>query len=175
MTAHYQPGQIMRSAPRIVSRRVATAILSLTVVACLNNNTSPTPGSVPANETYAASLGVNLSQMTRLSDLLYTQDLVVGTGAAVAAGDSLLVSYTGWLVNGTTFGSDTAAALKFGVQHLIAGWDLGLVGIRVGGKRRLIVGSDLAYGAGGACSATTCVIPPNATLVFDVLVRSKIQ
>jgi FKBP-type peptidyl-prolyl cis-trans isomerase FkpA len=167
----------MHSTSRITGRYFATAILSLAIVACLNTTaTTPASGSNPATETYATSLGVNLAQMTKVSDALYTQDLVVGTGAVVATGDSLSVTYTGWLVNGATFGSGVAIPVKFGVQHLIDGWEFGLVGIRVGGKRRLVIGSDLAYGASGAgCSSSGCVIPPNSTLVFDVEVLAKIQ
>ncbi len=168
----------MRSASRISGRRVATAILSLSVIACSLDTTSPSNGSNPATETYAASLGVTLAQMTKVSSALYTQDLVAGTGAVLANGDSLSVTYSGWLVNGKLFESNVGAASAFatriGVGHVIPGWDLGLVGMQVGGKRRLVIGSDLAYGASGAgnCAVQVC-IPANSTLVFEVQFIAK--
>lgn len=135
---------------------------------------STDPGSTasnPATETFAQSLGVNISQMTKVSDALYIQDLVVGTGAVATSGKSLQVTYTGWLANGTQFDSNVGkAAFTFtlGAHAVIDGWDLGIVGMKVGGKRRLVIGSALAYGPGGNGPA----IPPNSTLVFDVQLLS---
>ena len=157
----------MRSTPRLTSRRIAAAIISLAIVSC-KSATAPS-GSNPAADTYAAALGVNIAQMTKVSDALYTQDLVVGTGAVLASGDSISVTYTGWLVNGTQFDSHVAFQTRIGVRHVIDGWDLGLVGIRVGGKRRLVIGSDLAYGAPGQGP-----IPPNSTIVFDVQLLARL-
>lgn len=142
--------------------------------------TAPTPGSKPATEVYAASLGVDITQMTKKSDDLYVQDLVVGTGADVTAGHVLGVTYTGWFTNATQFDSNvggTPLSFTLGAGQVILGWDLGLPGMKVGGKRRLVIGSDLAYGSGGAgCDPNRtprCVIPPNSTLVFDVQVLSS--
>jgi FKBP-type peptidyl-prolyl cis-trans isomerase FkpA len=151
------------------TRRAGAALLMSFAAGCLNGTEPGTPSN-PATETFAASLGVNLSQMTKVSNDLYYQDLVVGTGTAVVAGKTVNVTYTGWLVNGTTFDSNVGgplASFPIGVGAVIAGWDLGLPGMKAGGKRRLVIGSNLAYGAGGRGS-----IPPNATLVFDVLVAS---
>jgi FKBP-type peptidyl-prolyl cis-trans isomerase FkpA len=161
----------MRSTPRLTSRRIAAAIISLAIVSC-KSSTAPAGASNPATETYAASLGVNLAQMTKVSDALYTQDLIVGTGVVLATGDSISVTYTGWLVNGTQFspaGGPAPFQSRFGVGRFIQGWEIGLVGIRVGGKRRLVIGSDLAYGAPGQGA-----IPPNSTLVFDLQIQAKI-
>lgn len=158
----------MRSIPRLASRQIATALLALAVVSC-KSSTAPS-GSNPAADTYAASLGVNLAQMTKMSDALYTQDIVVGTGASATAGKTLGVTYTGWLVNGTLFDSNVGkAAFSFplGIGYVIVGWDQGMVGMKVGGKRRLIIGSTLGYGSSGSGS-----IPPNSTLVFDVTLLS---
>lgn len=99
-------------------------------------------------------------------------DTQVGTGAVAAAGNTLTVNYTGWLYNssaanyeGTEFGSSsgTPFSFKLGAGQVIAGWDQGLVGMRVGGVRTLIIPSSLAYGASGSGP-----IPPNAALVFSV-------
>ena len=116
---------------------------------------------------YAASLGVNISQMTKVSDNLYIQDVTAGAGAQATIGKSVNVKYTGWLVNGTQFDSNTIA-FPLGVGAVIPGWDLGLVGMRAGGTRRLVIGSALAYGSGGNPPA----IPGNATLVFVVQLQS---
>jgi FKBP-type peptidyl-prolyl cis-trans isomerase len=124
-----------------------------------------------ATETFATSLGVNISAMTKVSSSLYIQDVVVGTGAVVSAPDSISVTYTGWLANGTQFDSNVGRSplgFSVGVGRVIAGWDQGLIGMRVGGTRRLVIGSALGYGSQGYAPA----IPPNATLVFQVQLLS---
>ena len=100
-------------------------------------------------------------------------DVRVGTGTEAVAGRTLTVNYTGWLYDpGQTEGKgrqfDTSAgrqplAFRLGAGGVIRGWDQGLIGMRVGGQRRLVIPPDLAYGAQGRDQ-----IPPNATLVFDV-------
>ncbi len=98
---------------------------------------------------------------------LKIEDLVVGTGAAAKKGDTVSVQYTGWLENGTKFDSSVGGApIEFvlGAGKVIAGWEQGLVGMKVGGKRRLTIPPSLGYGASGAGDT----IPPNATLIFEV-------
>lgn len=116
---------------------------------------------------FAPSLGVNLSAMTRTTSGLYYLDQQVGTGAVARAGDSVTVHYTGWLANGTKFDSsrDRNEPIKFklGAGDVIAGWDKGIAGIKIGGKRKLVIPPQLAYGAAGRG-----IIPPNSVLVFDV-------
>jgi FKBP-type peptidyl-prolyl cis-trans isomerase FkpA len=101
------------------------------------------------------------------SGLKYT-DLKVGAGAEAKAGDAVQVHYTGWLVDGTKFDSSRDSnrpfRFKLGAGQVIKGWDEGVAGIRVGGKRKLIIPPELGYGRQGAGS----VIPPGATLVFEV-------
>lgn len=97
---------------------------------------------------------------------LVTQDEAVGTGAAAQAGDMLTVNYTGKLANGTVFDTSVGKApYKFILGHgdVIPGWDQGLIGMKVGGKRVLIIPSSLAYGATGYGP-----IPPDATLTFEI-------
>jgi FKBP-type peptidyl-prolyl cis-trans isomerase FkpA len=98
-------------------------------------------------------------------------DLTVGTGTAASNGRSVTTAYTGWLYDparpeqkGTQFDSGTHSFV-LGTNAVIRGWDLGLVGMRVGGRRRLTIPPELGYGSTGAGNG---VIPPNATLVFDI-------
>lgn len=102
-------------------------------------------------------------------------DLVVGTGDQAVSGNQLTVSYTGWLYdatqpNGKGRQFDTSASFSFtlGAGQVIKGWDQGVVGMRVGGQRRLVIPPDLAYGSTGSGTA----IPPNATLVFEIRLLS---
>ena len=105
--------------------------------------------------------------ITTASGLQY-EDLVVGEGTAAVAGDTVSVHYTGWLEDGTQFDSSVDRGVPYefilGVGSVIPGWDEGVAGMQVGGTRKLIIPPDLAYGAGGSGG----VIPPNATLVFEV-------
>jgi len=104
---------------------------------------------------------------TTTSGLQYW-DLVVGTGATAVAGKPVRVHYTGWLTNGTKFDSSVDRGQPFvfslGAGQVIKGWDEGVAGMKVGGKRQLRIPPALGYGARGAGG----VIPPNATLIFDV-------
>ena len=106
-------------------------------------------------------------EITTASGLTYVE-LVVGTGRDAAAGNLVTVHYTGWLTNGKKFDSSVDRSEPFsfplGAGRVIKGWDEGVAGMKVGGKRKLTIPSQLGYGARGAGG----VIPPNATLVFDV-------
>ena len=99
---------------------------------------------------------------------LIIEDLTVGNGATATAGQSVSVHYTGWLTNGQKFDSSVDRndpfEFRLGAGQVIPGWDQGVAGMQVVGKRKLTIPPDLAYGARGAGG----VIPPNATLVFEV-------
>ncbi len=96
------------------------------------------------------------------------EDLVEGEGAEASAGQQVKVHYTGWLTDGTKFDSsldrDDPFSFPLGGGRVIRGWDEGVQGMKVGGKRKLTIPPQLGYGAAGAGG----VIPPNATLVFEV-------
>jgi peptidylprolyl isomerase len=109
--------------------------------------------------------------MTTQSGLKFI-DTTVGTGASPKEGQTCVMHYTGWLSNGGEKGKkfdssvDRGSPFEFpiGKQRVIAGWDEGVASMKVGGKRTLIIPPELGYGARGAGG----VIPPNATLIFDV-------
>lgn len=115
---------------------------------------------------HAAETKVN-KMMTTDSGLKYV-DVVVGNGASPTRGKQVKVHYTGTLENGTKFDSSVDRRQPFsfiiGVGQVIKGWDEGVMGMKVGGKRKLVIPANLGYGARGAGG----VIPPNATLLFDV-------
>jgi FKBP-type peptidyl-prolyl cis-trans isomerase len=107
-------------------------------------------------------------KMHKLASGLQYEDVVVGSGKMAEPGMNVSVHYTGWLTDGTKFDSsvDRSQPFRFqlGAGQVIQGWDEGVKGMRIGGKRKLTIPPDLGYGARGAGG----VIPPNATLVFDV-------
>lgn len=108
-----------------------------------------------------------MSIITTDSGLQY-DDLEVGVGAEAVPGKTVTVHYTGWLTDGKKFDSskdrNDPFAFVLGGGMVIRGWDEGVAGMKVGGKRKLVIPPELGYGARGAGG----VIPPNATLVFEV-------
>jgi FKBP-type peptidyl-prolyl cis-trans isomerase len=132
---------------------LGTAVLAVMVAAC--------------SQSQAPSGGGGGQEVTTASGLKYT-DEKVGTGAEAKAGQRVSVHYTGWLTNGTKFDSSKDRGQPFtfalGGGQVIKGWDEGVQGMKVGGVRKLTIPADLGYGARGAGG----VIPPNATLVFEV-------
>jgi FKBP-type peptidyl-prolyl cis-trans isomerase len=119
-------------------------------------------GTMAANEK-----GSNAGETVTASGLKYV-DQVVGAGDVAVAGKTVSVHYTGWLENGKKFDSSVDRGQPFsfplGAGRVIKGWDEGVQGMKIGGKRKLTIPSDLGYGSRGAGG----VIPPNATLIFDV-------
>ncbi len=105
--------------------------------------------------------------VTTKSGLKY-EDLKEGTGAQAKKGDTVEVHYTGWLTNGKKFDSsldrNEPFSFQLGAGRVIKGWDEGVAGMKVGGKRKLMIPPELGYGARGAGN----VIPPNAELIFEV-------
>ncbi len=139
-----------------ISKSVLTALLCLTIPSLANADTLSTQHITKATK-----------KMTTASGLIY-EDTIEGTGATAAAGQTVTVHYTGWLTNGTKFDSSKDRNQPFnfhlGAGEVIRGWDEGVAGMKVGGTRKLTIPPQLGYGARGAGG----VIPPNATLVFEV-------
>jgi FKBP-type peptidyl-prolyl cis-trans isomerase FkpA len=149
--------------PRRAFGRLVPLTLALAGLALLAGCTPPRPSSQTATAPE--------NQVTELQ----VQDLVAGQGAEATPGSRVTVHYSGWLYEhtapehkGKPFDSSRKNGRPFsfalGARQVIAGWDQGVAGMRVGGQRRLVIPAALAYGDQGAGG----VIPPKATLVFDV-------
>jgi len=132
-------------------------------------------GGILVGIVFGLSLGAFLSPVlaeeekpTVTSSGLQYRDLVKGSGREAHVGETASVHYTGWLKDGTKFDSSVDRGQPFsfrlGAGQVIKGWDEGVVGMYIGSKRKLIIPPHLGYGARGAGQ----VIPPNATLIFDV-------
>jgi FKBP-type peptidyl-prolyl cis-trans isomerase len=141
----------------MISIRLAGAALALAIIAAVT----------PLGPSDAAT-----NQVIEMPNGLKYTDTKIGDGAAAAAGNKVSVHYTGWLfkdgAKGAKFDSSVDRGQPFqftlGAHQVIAGWDEGVAGMKVGGKRTLTIPPELGYGARGAGG----VIPPNATLIFDV-------
>ena len=105
------------------------------------------------------------------SGSVLVEDTVVGSGDALEDGDAVMIAYTGTLEDGSIFDvsdNQNPFAFSVGAGQVIDGLDKGLVGMRVGGTRRLTIPSRLAFGSSGVCDDATCPVPPNATVIFEV-------
>ncbi len=159
----------MRTRGRFFS--VGLCAASLLTAACSQGDNKGTGPVDPASLTFSSTLGVNLATMTRTASGLYIKDEIVGTGAVVTTGSTATVDYTGWLFNGeqfdTSVGKTPFTVRNVGNANVIAGWNEGLVGMRVGGRRQLVIPYALGYGA-----QANGPIPPYATLIFRIDLRS---
>jgi FKBP-type peptidyl-prolyl cis-trans isomerase len=150
--------------------RLRTLLLALTLAlpftGCGGGDVTAPPAATVETTTFAPSLGIDLSAAgwTKNAAGLYTRTLSSPAGAAPTAanGQRVTVRYTGWLANGTQFESSTYA-FALGRGEVIAGWDQGIVGMRVGERRQLVIPPSLGYGA-----QANNVIPANSILVFNV-------
>lgn len=146
-----------------------SAILLLAAIACNNEITGLEPPSNPATETFAPSLNVNIAQMTKLPNGTYIQDITVGTGAEVVAKtDTVWATYAGFLKDGKLFNSGTN--VRFDPAQLVRGFGTGIMGMKVGGERLLVIPSEMGYGGTTQKEPGTgkILIPRQSTLIFRV-------
>lgn len=157
-----------RSMSKIV-RCIMLGVLGAGIDGCGGGGSSSPSGVAPApiasdveRARFAPALGVHLEAMSRRPSGLYVQDLKTGTGAIVTRGRTAVVRYIGWLPNGEEIDSGEIS-VSVGSRQTIAAWEEALLGMRVGGNRRIVTPPNLAYGSSGAGK-----IPPNAVLVFEM-------
>lgn len=156
------------SASPYPGRLAAALIVAAGLLGC---GDAPDQSSLPPDRRvavdYAAALRVDLAEMQRRPSGLYVQDLREGVGARADSGDIVKVHYTGWLPTGVRFDTSRNREKPFevalGYGRVIQGWDQGVVGMRVGGQRRLVIPPGMAYGDAGKGR-----IPGRSTLVFDI-------
>ncbi len=140
-------------------KRTLAPIMAVLVLAACGSDT----GTDPQGIDFVDELQIDISAMTLTNSGLYFQDLTVGDGAVAELGTTAVVDYGGWLPNGANFDNGTGFTFTVGGGDVIAGFDEGVQGMRVGGTRSLVIPPGLAYGdrvVGG--------IPSNSTLVFRI-------
>lgn len=157
------------SRSRIVyaGRSLLAAGVFLTVASCASGGSGSGSGD-PSQIEFAPELGIFLAQMTKTSDGLYYHDLEPGTGEEAQLNDRVTIDYNGFRPDGSLFDSSIVREEPFefvlGHREVIRGWELGVRGMKVGGRRLLVIPPNLAYGSRGLSG----VIDRNATLVFEV-------
>ena len=148
---------------------VMFAVLAAVASACgggPNVDTGPLPPSDPAQLVFAPEVSVDLSAMEKTASGLYLQDVVVGEGPMARRTSRVWVKYVGRLPDGSVFDTNLGGEpyhTRLGGSEVIRGWNEGIVGMRRGGIRRLVVPPHLAYGTRGSGD-----VPPGATLIFDL-------
>jgi len=140
----------------------------LVVMACNDDITGLGPPSDPATEMFHPSLNITIPAMTKTASGVYYEDLVVGTGVTDSANtDSIYVDYAGYLKTGISFEADTN--IRFLLGELIVGFKTGVYGMKEGGRRILVIPSELGYGSRVIKDANNQIkVPRQSTLVFDV-------
>ena len=148
--------------------QILLAAMLVAVLSCSDAITGLEPPSDPAKDTFAPSLGVNIAAMSKTDKGVYYTDLIVGSGTTdTATTDSVFVTYSGHLKDGKLF--DSGTNVKFIVNDLVVGVRTGLLGAKQGGKRKLVVPSELGYGSHAVKNTDgTIKIPRQSTLVFDI-------
>ena len=151
-----------------ISRAAALLVLFGTV-SCNNTIVGLEPPSNPESETFAPSLGVDLSQMTRLENGVYYRDIVVGNGLTLAdTAVSFNVNYSGFLKDAKLFDSGNNVTLT--LASIVPGFRTGVLGMKEGGRRKIVIPSEQGYGGHSVRDPATnkIIIPRQSTLIFDV-------
>lgn len=144
-------------------KRVLMMLATVGLTACSFDTTGPgsdTP-SDPATETFASSLGINLASMQKTANGAYYKDAIVGVGNPLVGVRTVVITYTGFLKDGTVFASGQTQTVA--MADLPHGLQEAMPGMRTGGQRVIVMPSALGYGA-----SQVGVVPPNSTLIFDV-------
>lgn len=151
----------------MISTFRGTAVFStLALLAFAGCGDSETPFQVIEETEFAASLGIDLATMEQLPSGVYIEEIELGTGETAEATDVVNVDYIGWLADGTEF--NNFSDVEFDLAGVVSGFRDGIVGMQVGGTRKMVVPPEQAYGSAGNGS----VIPPGAILVFQVTLNS---
>ncbi len=161
---------MFRPAPRAATAAVVAVMLAALAAAACRDVTAPTQD--PTTVSYAPALNIRLSDFTRDTSGVYYRDIAVGSGTVAVSGDVIRYFYTGYLTDGRRFGSDISTTgvaavpdtFVVGKGGVIPGFERGLLGVRAGGRRRLIIPPALGYGNTSRGSG----IPAGSILIFDV-------
>lgn len=147
---------------------LAALVACTAALACNDEITGLGPPSDPATETFAPSLNVDIASMTKLPSGVYIRDVITGTGDSVTSRtDTVWVTYTGYLKTGDQF--DSGVNSRFNPAGTVTGFREGLQGMRVGGRRTIVIPSALGYGGTSVKNESgKIIIPRQSTLVFQV-------
>jgi FKBP-type peptidyl-prolyl cis-trans isomerase len=141
----------------------------VSLAGCLGSTEPPDNPSDPTTETFATGLGVDLSQMQKISvggQFVWYKDLSVGTGVQLTSpASSVIITYAGFLKNGAIFNQGQSVAIP--LSGSLVGFQQGMIGMKEGGERLIVIPSALGYG-----NSPFSPVPPNSTLVFDVRLES---
>ncbi len=157
----------MRSVERVL---ICFLMLAAAMIfACSQKETASPDINKGGDTVMEKGASVASGKMVKTPSGLQYEDIVAGSGASPSPGKKVTVHYTGWLTDGKKFDSSVDRnepfVFQIGAGQVIPGWDEGVMSMKIGGKRKLVIPSNLGYGAAGAGG----VIPPNATLVFEVI------
>lgn len=166
MPAEPRPGRRFR--PPVRAAHVALLILTLPLAGCASGGVAAGPEPDPTTLTYAPQLEVDFSKMEETSAGLWVEVIAEGVGRQAMMGRETLIQYIGYLPDGTVVDSSLPAgepfAFELGSNTVIRGWNEGIVGMKVGGRRRFVVRPGLAYGSRGK----EPLVPPQSVLVFEI-------
>ena len=179
-TSHFALSALQLSPPnplytfRPMTRTSLFLLLAAGLGACASGDSAPAADAAaaimnadaPETLTYAADLKVDMTTMQKTESGLFWVDLFVGAGDSLVAGQTAMMTYTGWLPDGTKFDGNvggTPFEFRVGAGEVIQGWDEGVIGMKPGGKRKLVVPYHLGYG-----EEAYGPLPARATLIFDI-------